>query len=214
MPCTWPRSARSSKLDVGSLGVPQLILGRRAGGLRPGGAQPHRIALAGPRCSIIAERPKSAPGATAICPDNGVRVIESEFIAEFLSIATGTRRRRRRTRRTRAHPARPRRQPRDPLSHGRSGAADLAERRAESLRPARRGSARPHRRHADRAGSEYLPQSRSSRSSAAFPRWWNSASSSTKSRNSIELSVEIEDRLDHPQRVAQELRLRLGLTVA
>ena len=77
------------QIDVATLGVRRLVLAGEPGGSIPHVRAPDCRGSGRPRCSITAGPARSAPGAMAIRPARGMHVMESQFIAEFLSLETG-----------------------------------------------------------------------------------------------------------------------------
>ena len=123
--------AAEHQIDVGELDVRQLVLAGEPGGSVP--AIRERIEKAWKACVF------DHAGATEVGPwgygdlrGQGLYVNEHDFIAEFLSVETGTAGRRGRTGRAGAHQPGPHRQPDHPLSHRRPGAPQLAACRART----------------------------------------------------------------------------------
>ncbi len=169
MRCTWPKWPRTGRSTWPS--CPSACWcwrASRADRSRPSASASGKRGR--PTCSITPARRKSARGDIATRSRRGLHVMESEFIAEFLSLETG----------------------------GPAGEGELAElvlttlgragcpvlryrtgdvvrptwrhQEANALCPARRRRARADGRYDDHPRRERVSQRRSSRSSAAFPR--------------------------------------------
>ncbi|HEV2972777.1 MAG TPA: AMP-binding protein [Pirellulales bacterium] len=199
------------KLDVGSLGVRRLILAGEPGGSVP--AVRDRIE------SLWQAKVLDHCGATEVGPwgfgdleGNWVRVIESEFIAEFLSIATGT------------SAAEGELAELVITTLGRAGSPVIRYRTGDLVRPTWRSEG-PNRfvrldggvlgRTDDMLivrGVNVFPAS-IEQIVRSFPEIVEFRATVYKESQLDQLAVEIEDRLEQPDRVARELQLRLGLSV-
>jgi phenylacetate-CoA ligase len=200
-----------NKVDVGSLGVRRLILAGEPGGSVE--AVRNRIE------SLWQAKGLDHCGATEVGPwgygdleGNWVRVIESEFIAEFLSIATGTS----------AAEGELAELVITPL--GRSGSPVIRYRTGDLVRPSWKSEG-PNRfvrldggvlgRTDDMLivrGVNVFPAS-IEQIVRSFPEIVEFRATVCKETQLDQLAVEIEDRLGQPDRVARELQLRLGLSV-
>jgi len=200
-----------AKLDVGELGVRRLIL---AG--EPGGSVP---AIRARIESLWQAKVLDHCGATEVGPwgygdlaGESVRVIESQFIAEFLSVATG-----------------------EPAGEGelaelvltplgRTGSPVIRYRTGDLVRPSWRGNGENQfvrldggviGRTDDMAivrGVNIFPSS-IEQIVRSFPEVVEYRAVVYKESHLDQIRVEVEDRLNQPERIAEELRLRLGLAV-
>jgi phenylacetate-CoA ligase len=199
------------KLDVGSLGVRRLIVAGEPGGSV--GTVRERIE------SLWQAKVLDHCGATEVGPwgygdleSTSVRVIESEFIAEFHSLATGT--------------AAVEGELAELVitSLGRTGSPVIRYRTGDLVRPTWRGEG-PNRfvrldggvlgRTDDMLivrGVNVFPSS-IEQIVRSFPEVVEFRAIVSKQKELDQLAVEIEDRLEQPERVARELQLRLGLSV-
>ena len=198
-------------IDVGALGVRRLILAGEPGGSVP--AVRARIETAW-NAKVL-----DHCGATEIGPwgfgdlaGSGVRVIESEFLAEFLSVATGT-------------PAGEGELAELVLTTlGRAGSPVIRYRTGDLVRPTWHGDG-PSRfvkleggilgRTDDMLvvrGVNIFP-SAIEQIVRSFPEIVEFRTIVYTETELDQLLVEVEDRLNEPQRVADELQLRLGLSV-
>ena len=82
--------AAENQIDVGELEVRALDSGRRARRVGAGHSRRASKKPGRPGCSTTAAPPRSGPGAMAIRTAEGLYVNENDFIAEFLSVETGT----------------------------------------------------------------------------------------------------------------------------
>ncbi len=200
-----------AKLNVGELGVRRLIL---AG--EPGGSVP---AIRARIESLWQAKVLDHCGATEVGPwgygdlaGESVRVIESQFIAEFLSVATG-----------------------EPAGEGelaelvltplgRTGSPVIRYRTGDLVRPSWRGDGGNQfvrldggvlGRADDMAivrGVNIFPSS-IDQIVRSFPEVVEYRAVVYKESHLDQIRVEVEDRLNQPDRIADELRLRLGLAV-
>jgi phenylacetate-CoA ligase len=200
------------KLDVGSLGLRRLILAGEPGGSVP--AVRERIE------SLWQAKVLDHCGATEVGPwgygdlaSTSVRVIESEFIVEFHSLATGT------------SAAEGELAELVITSLGRAGSPVIRYRTGDLVRPTWRGEG-PNRfvgldggvlgRTDDMLivrGVNVFPSS-IEQIVRSFPEIVEFRAIVFKESQLDQLAVEIEDRLEQPDRVARELQLRLGLAVS
>jgi phenylacetate-CoA ligase len=201
------------KLDVGSLGVRRLILSGE-----PGGSVP---AVRSQIESIWRAKVLDHCGATEVGPwgfgdlvGNFVRVIESEFIAEFLSVATGT------------AAAEGELSELVITSLGRAGSPIIRYRTGDLVRPTWRsegdGTSRFVRLEGGVIGRtddmlivrgvNVFPSS-IEQIVRSFPEVVEFRAIVDRQSQLDRMTIEIEDRLEQPERVARELQLRLGLGV-
>ncbi|HKD37242.1 MAG TPA: AMP-binding protein [Pirellulales bacterium] len=201
------------KLDVGSLGVRRLIL---AG--EPGGSVP---AVRGQIESLWRAKVIDHCGATEVGPwgfgDLGghfVRVIESEFIAEFLSVATGT------------SAAEGELSELVITSLGRAGSPVIRYRTGDLVRPTWRSDGDAANRFVRLEGGvlgrtddmlivrgvNVFPSS-IEQIVRSFPEVVEFRATVDRDSQLDRMTIEIEDRLEQPERVARDLQLRLGLSV-
>ena len=200
-----------NRLDVGSLDVRRLILAGEPGGSVP--AVRDRIE------SLWQAKVLDHCGASEVGPwgfgdldGNFVRVIESEFIAEFLSVATGT------------AAAEGELAELVITTLGRAGSPVIRYRTGDLVRPTWRSDG-PNRfvrldggvlgRTDDMLivrGVNVFPSS-IEQIVRSFPEVVEFRAIIDKESQLDRITIEIEDRLEQPQRVAQELQLRLGLSV-
>lgn len=200
---------RQRQIDVGSLGIRALILAGEPGGSIP--ATRGRVERAWQASAI------DHAGATEVGPwgyadraRRGLHVIESEFIAEFRSLATG-------------QPARDGELAELVLTTlGRAGSPVVRYRTGDLVRPERH-----------EAGFVLLPGGVLGRADDmlivrgvnvfpsaveqiihSFPEIEEFRMTASRADEMDQLTIEIEDRLEHPARIVEELRLRLGLKVA
>lgn len=200
---------RQKQIDVGSLGVRALILAGEPGASIP--ATRDRIERVWQAAAI------DHAGATEVGPwgyadraRRGLHVIESEFIAEFRSLATG-------------RPARDGELAELVLTTlGRAGSPVIRYRTGDLVRPERHET-----------GFVLLPggvlgriddmliirgvnvfPSAVEQIIHSFPEVEEFRLTAYRADEMDQLTIEIEDRLEQPARVADELRLRLGLKVA
>ena len=156
----------------------------------------------------------------------GLYVLESEFIAEFLTFPGGLPAQHRRAGSTSAHLLRAARHAGDSLSDGRLGAADVVG----ILGGATSDTEAPQGKSANRfvllrggvlgraddmmivRGVNIFPSS-IDEIVRSFPEVIEYRMTVRKRGEMDELAVEVEDRLDNPARIADELNLRLGLKV-
>jgi phenylacetate-CoA ligase len=224
------------KLDVGSLGVRRLIL---AG--EPGGSVP---AVRSQIESLWKAKVLDHCGATEVGPwgfgdltGDFVRVIESEFIAEFLSVATGT------------SAAEGELSELVITSLGRAGSPVIRYRTGDLVRPTWRsekvsGTVSPTAGQPRGKDNETVPDAFSENRFVrleggvigrtddmlivrgvnvfpssieqivrSFPEVVEFRATIDRDSQLDRLTIEIEDRLEQPERVARELQLRLGLSV-
>lgn len=199
---------RQKQIDVGSLGVRALILAGEPGGSIP--ATRERIERVWRATAI------DHAGATEVGPwgyadraRRGLHVIESEFIAEFRSLGTG-------------QPARDGELAELVLTTlGRAGSPVIRYRTGDLVRPERQET-----------GFVLLPGGVLGRADDmliirgvnvfpssieqivhSFPEVEEFRLTAYRADEMDQLTIEIEDRLEQPARVAEELRLRLGLKV-
>jgi phenylacetate-CoA ligase len=200
-----------AKLNVGELGVRRLILAGEPGGSVP--AVRSRIE------SLWQATVLDHCGASEVGPwgygdlaGEAVRIIESEFIGEFLSVATG-----------------------EPAGEGelaelvltplgRTGCPVIRYRTGDLVRPSWRGGGQNQfvrleggvlGRADDMAivrGVNIFPSS-IEQIVRSFPEVVEYRAVVHKASHLDQLRVEVEDRLAQPERIAEELRLRLGLAV-
>jgi phenylacetate-CoA ligase len=200
-----------NRLDVGSLGVRRLILAGEPGGSVP--AVRERIE------SLWQAKVLDHCGASEVGPwgfgdleANFVHVIECEFIAEFLSVATGT------------AAAEGELAELVITTLGRAGSPVIRYRTGDLVRPTWRSNG-PNRfvrlgggvlgRTDDMLivrGVNVFPSS-IEQIVRSFPEVVEFRAIIDKESQLDRITIEIEDRLEQPQRVAQELQLRLGLSV-
>ncbi len=201
------------KLDVGSLGVRRLILAGEPGGSVP--AVRSRIEALW-RAKVVDHCGATEVGAWGFgdLGGNFVRVIESEFIAEFLSVSTGT------------SAAEGELAELVITSLGRAGSPVIRYRTGDLVRPTWRsdgdGTSRFVRldggvlgRTDDMLivrGVNVFPSS-IEQIVRSFPEVVEFRAIIDRDSQLDRLTIEIEDRLDEPERVARELQLRLGLSV-
>ena len=203
--------AAEHAIDTASLGVRRVIV---AG--EPGGSVPAvRAAIErawGAKVLDHCGASEIGPWGYGDLAGIGVRVIESEFLAELLSVATGT-------------PAIEGELAELVLTTlGRSGSPVFRYRTGDVVRPTWHGEG-PNRfmrldggilgRTDDMLvvrGVNVFPSS-IEQIVRSFPEVVEFRAIVSKQTQLDQLEVEIEDRLNEPQRVADELRLRLGLTV-
>ncbi len=211
MPCTWPRSAPNTRSNVGELDVRTLVLAGEPGGSVP--ATREKIE------SAWQARVLDHGGATEVGPwgygdpaGTGLFVNENDFIAEFLNVETGTG------------------AAEGELSElvltnlGRTGSPVVRYRTGDLVRPSWQ--------HGGDNRFVFLPGGVLSRADdmmvirgvnvfpssveqilRSFPELIEYRMTARKLGEMDHLVVEIEDRLSQPERVATELRLRLGLKV-
>ncbi len=231
--------AAEHKIDVGSLGVRRLILAGEPGGSVP--AVRERIE------SIWQAKVLDHCGATEVGPwgygdlsGNFVRVTESQFIAEFLSVATGT------------HAAEGELAELVITSLGRAGSPVIRYRTGDLVRPSWRSDAKkvsgtvsPREsgdEQSEKRGTvpDTFFESRFVRLDGgvlgrtddmlivrgvnvfpssieqivrSFPEVVEFRAIISRETQLDQLAVEVEDRLDEPERIARELQLRTGLSV-
>jgi phenylacetate-CoA ligase len=201
----------ANRLDVGSIGIRRMILAGEPGGSVP--AVRSRIE------SLWQAKVLDHCGATEVGPwgfgdltGDFVRVIESEFIAEFLSIATGT------------AAAEGELAELVITTLGRAGSPVIRYRTGDLVRPTWRSDG-PNRfvrleggvlgRTDDMLivrGVNVFPSS-IEQIVRSFPEVVEFRAIIDKESQLDRITIEIEDRLEQPERVAQELQLRLGLSV-
>lgn len=203
--------AAERQLDLAELNVRVLILAGEPGGSIP--ATRHRIEQA------WQARVLDHAGATEVGPwgfgdaaERGLHVLESEFVAEFVSVESG-------------RPAGDGELAELVLTNlGRAGCPVIRYRTGDLVRPVRQHDL-PCRfvlleggvlgRADDMLiirGVNVFPSS-VEQIVRSFPEVLEYRMTARKVRHMDQLTIEVEDRLQQPQRVAEELRLRLGLKV-
>lgn len=201
------------KLDVGSLGVRRLILAGEPGGSVP--AVRSRIESLW-RAKVVDHCGATEVGAWGFgdLGGNFVSVIESEFIAEFLSVATGT------------AAAEGELAELVITSLGRAGSPVIRYRTGDLVRPTWRSDGEGASRFVRLEGGvlgrtddmlivrgvNVFPSS-IEQIVRSFPEVVEFRAIIDRDLQLDRMTIEIEDRLDEPERVARELQLRLGLSV-